>query len=107
MIEPTDMAIAEALRLAGFKSPIKMEHRVHAVKADPTYYANPSILAHAHTLDQLWIAVKALEKAKQFIENGIEFGFIRMPDAETPDSAHETLPAICQALAQIKETTDG
>jgi hypothetical protein len=39
---------------------------------------------------------QALRKAKEFIENGIEFGFIRMPDEG--DSAHETLPMIRAAL---------
>ena len=47
--------------------------------------------------------VQALRDAKQFIENGVEFGYIRMPDAETPDSAHNTLPAICAILARIDE----
>lgn len=41
----------------------------------------------------------ALKKAEQFIANGVEFGFIRLPDVSTPDSAHETLPAIRAAIA--------
>lgn len=41
---------------------------------------------------------EALEAAKQFIENGIEMGFITMPDASTPDPAHDTLPLIRAAL---------
>ncbi len=44
----------------------------------------------------------ALKAARQFIVNGIEFGFIRMPDADTPDSAHKTLPAIDAALARVE-----
>jgi hypothetical protein len=40
----------------------------------------------------------ALNAAKQFIENGVEMGFIRMPDKRTPDSAHDTLPAIEDAI---------
>jgi hypothetical protein len=42
---------------------------------------------------------EALVRAEQFIVNGTAFGFIRMPDAGTPDSAHETLPLIRAALA--------
>lgn len=42
----------------------------------------------------------AMRRAEQFISNGIELGFIRMPDASTPDSAHDTLPAIRAALAK-------
>lgn len=45
--------------------------------------------------------VEALEYAKIFIENGIEFGFIHMPDKGDP--AHDTLPMILAVLAAIKE----
>jgi len=41
---------------------------------------------------------KALEKARQFIQNGVELGYINMP--EPPDSALETLPMIEQALSK-------
>ena len=40
--------------------------------------------------------LEALKHADQFITNGIELGFIRMPDADTPDTAHKT-PAIVRA----------
>ena len=39
---------------------------------------------------------KALERADQFIENGIEMGYIRLPDA--PDPALETRGIIRAAL---------
>ncbi len=39
----------------------------------------------------------ALEAAKQFIENGLELGYIRMPTMAT-DPAHKTLPLIIAAL---------
>lgn len=45
--------------------------------------------------------VKALRVARQFITNGIEFGYIQMPDAATPDSAHDTLPMIEAVLRTI------
>ena len=38
----------------------------------------------------------ALEMAEGFISNGIEFGFIRMPDGQDP--ACDTLPKIRKAL---------
>lgn len=41
-------------------------------------------------------AVEALRRADRFITNGIELGYIRMPDAGTPDPAHET-PSIVRA----------
>ena len=43
----------------------------------------------------------ALKKAERFIVNGVEMGFIRMPDADTPDPAHDALPAIQAALAAL------
>lgn len=47
---------------------------------------------------QLTVLRGALEAAKQFIENGIEFGFIRLPSGIDP--AHDTLPKIRAALAR-------
>ena len=43
----------------------------------------------------------ALRAARHFIVNGVEQGFIRMPDADTPDSAHDTLPMIEWAIAEL------
>lgn len=48
---------------------------------------------------------EALKRAREFIANGIEFGFIRMPDADTPDPAHGTLPAIDAALSKASPAT--
>lgn len=46
--------------------------------------------------------VEALRAAEQFIANGIEFGFIRMPDRADP--ANDTLPKIRAALASMETT---
>lgn len=43
--------------------------------------------------------VEALEAADQFIRNGIEFGYIRMPSPSTPDPALETPDKVANALA--------
>lgn len=42
---------------------------------------------------------RALIAARGFIRNGVECGSIRMPDAGTADTAHDTLPMIEAALA--------
>lgn len=47
-------------------------------------------------------ALEALRAARQFIANGIELGFISMPEPETPDSAHGTLPMIERAIADLE-----
>lgn len=47
--------------------------------------------------------VEALEAADQFIRNGIELGYIRMPDAGTPDPAHKTPAKIEAALARVRQ----
>ena len=46
----------------------------------------------------------ALKEARMFIRNGIDLGFIRMPDADTPDPAHDTLPHIDDAIAKAEKS---
>ena len=48
----------------------------------------------------------ALKAARQFIVNGTELGYIRMPEAETPDPAHDTLPMIERAIAELEALAD-
>jgi hypothetical protein len=48
----------------------------------------------------------ALKAARQFIVNGTALGFIRMPDAETPDPAHDTLPMIERAIVELEALAD-
>ena len=55
----------------------------------------------ADQADALAKAREALESAKVFIRNGVALGFIRMPDADTPDPAHQTPVKIDNALAAI------
>lgn len=47
-------------------------------------------------------AKDALEHARMFIENGVELGYIKMPDVYTPDPAHETLGKIKAVLATLQ-----
>lgn len=56
--------------------------------------ANARLIAAAPDL------LEALRKADQFIANGIELGFIRMPDADTPDPAHKTPEIVRAAIAK-------
>lgn len=51
-------------------------------------------------------ALEALEAAQRFIRNGIEFGYIRMPDADTPDPAHRTPGLIDAAIRSLKSQAD-
>ena len=43
--------------------------------------------------------LEALRRADEFISNGIALGYIRMPDADTPDSAHQTPGIVRAAIA--------
>lgn len=65
MIKPSDQDIAEALRLA---NPIIRKDGWLAtpeeVRADPVFYH--SLLAHAHTIAKLRIALGALEAVSEF-----------------------------------------
>ncbi len=71
-------------RNGGISRPIHFQHEM----AD----ANARLIAAAPEM------YEALKKAREFIANGVEMGVIRMPDASTPDPAHDTLPAIDAAL---------
>lgn len=42
----------------------------------------------------------AAKHAVQFISNGVELGYIKMPDQDTPDPAHNTLLMLKVAIAQ-------
>ena len=46
----------------------------------------------------------ALEEAKQFIQNGIEYGYINMPEKRDHDSATETPGKIEAAISKAKGT---
>lgn len=51
--------------------------------------------------------LEALKAAKEFITNGIELGFIRMPDTSTPDRAHETPGIVRAAIARAEGRSEG
>lgn len=44
--------------------------------------------------------VELLQLARQFVVNGVELGYIQMPDADTPDPAHDLVSNIDAALRQ-------
>lgn len=60
--------------------------------------------SHA-TVAEVAALVEALRAADQFITNGIELGYIRMPDPGTPDSALKTPGIIRAALARYRGQT--
>jgi hypothetical protein len=55
--------------------------------------------ANAHLIAAAPDLLDALEAAKQFIQNGIQYGYINMPDKDCGDSALET-PAKIEAAIQ-------
>ena len=77
-----------ALKIALFTSPgfdhdkfVKWEANARLMAAAPEMY-------------------DALQKANEFIQNGIELGYIHMPDKDCPDPAHLTPKIIQRALAK-------
>ena len=54
------------------------------------------------------VLVEALKHADEFIRNGVEFGYIRMPDDDLKgiDSAHDTPKIIAKALATYQATKE-
>ncbi|WOB75887.1 hypothetical protein [Achromobacter xylosoxidans] len=80
--------------------------RVSPGKAWEPLYAAPQASAE----DVRNAALEALEAAQRFIRNGIELGYIRMPDADTPDPAQRTpdlIDAAIRALKQPQADKDG
>ncbi|MBS1067289.1 hypothetical protein [Gluconobacter cerinus] len=63
-----------------------------------TLYTRPANVAVLEA--RVKVLEEALKKADKFITNGIEFGFIRMPDSDTPDSALDTPGIIRAALTR-------
>ena len=60
------------------------------------------LYTHPQPTPEVAKLVESLEVAHRFIANGIELGYIQMPDSDTLDPAHETLPAIEAALAEYR-----
>ena len=58
--------------------------------------ANATLIASAPAM------YEALRRAQMFIKNGVEAGYIQMPDADCPDPAHGTLPTIDAALSKAR-----
>jgi len=63
-------------------------------------HAFPEAQANAQLIIAVKALLKACKKAKQFIENGVEFGYIRLPEKDDP--ALETLPLIIAAIAEAE-----
>ncbi len=79
-----------------------------AIDAYTTKLHDRANAAEARTAEmerRLAEAVKALERADQFITNGVDLGFIRMPDADCPDTAHETPGIIREAIVTARALT--
>lgn len=47
-----------------------------------------------------------LRLARQFVVNGVDLGYIQMPDADTPDPAHDLVPMIDAALSASAEPAE-
>jgi hypothetical protein len=75
------------------------KHRVYVDSA----YRNRELKEIRRLLSgPLAACVQALQQADKFITNGIDLGYIRMPDADCPDPAHATPGAIKTALALLE-----
>ena len=62
----------------------------------PNKWANARLIAAAPEM------YEALKKAEQFIANGIELGYIRLPIDDCPDPALDTLGILREALAKAE-----
>ncbi len=67
-----------------------------------SFYIGDETISNAQLIAAAPELIEALEHARLFIRNGVDLGYIRMPDADTPDPAHETLPRIEAAIAKAR-----
>jgi hypothetical protein len=70
------------------------EWKLDVIKANADF-----IIRACNSHDEL---VEALKAASVFIKNGIELGFIRMPDKDIPDPAHLVPGMVETALAKAE-----
>ncbi|WP_322038376.1 hypothetical protein [Burkholderia cenocepacia] len=82
------------------EQPYAEDHDVRALYAAPQPPA-PANAREGLTDEQRTMVRTALAAAKQFIANGVELGFIRMPDTDCPDPARSTPKLIDGALALL------
>lgn len=104
---PSDDQARSALSVSGV--PILAHNRsyddnlaIFTVPANALFGGREEALANARLIAAAPDMLAALEGARTFIENGTSLGFIRMPDEGTTDAAHDTLPAICAAVAKAR-----
>lgn len=76
------------------------------------YTSDPATLEFENIADMHLVAAapelyEACEHAREFIENGVALGYIRMPDPDCPDKAHKALPTILAALAKARGEHNG
>lgn len=80
-------------------APVNEEEAWIRIAAENARDANARLSVVVAQRDELLAACKS---ARQFIVNGIEYGYILMPEEDCPDSAHDTLPQICAAIAKAE-----
>lgn len=74
------------------------------VVADAKYSAmsDKENLANAHLIAAAPEMYEALLKAREFITNGVELGYIKLPDPDGLDSALKTLPLIQTVIVKAR-----
>lgn len=70
---------------------------------DSMILCKPHITETPDHTDLVRELVEALGEANQFISNGVELGYIRLPDKNTIDSALDTQKTIRQSLTKARE----
>jgi len=112
--------IADVLNVAGQFSPVPVTSRIQAIGTFISYInaakyrcgeVEAALTASQAECERLRGEVelkdKALRAADQFITNGVALGFIRMPDEDCPDPAHETPKLIRAALSKKPAAEEG
>jgi hypothetical protein len=62
-----------------------------------------TLAAQARTAEVVERAVEAMQSAQRFIKNGVEFGYVRMPDVDCPDPAHKTPELLRASITELQQ----
>ena len=94
----------QAFREVAREKDVSMARMIRGFMRDTVAKAEAEAIRERHPNARLIAAapdlLEACKKAKQFIVNGVELGYIRLFDK--PDPALDTLPAICAAIAKAE-----
>jgi hypothetical protein len=82
---------------------MKGDYRLMQASYAWTVWQAATLAAQARTAEVVERAVEAMQSAQRFIKNGVEFGYVRMPDVDCPDPAHKTPELLRASITELQQ----